>query len=790
MRTLGCGWTMIAALLALQCSGSRSANDSVAVKRGRLEADVITIGPAGKDMNYFLCSVEGGACLIGGTRYMAYGAQGQYRFKNVGGWVNCNNSTFGGDPVPGVVKSCYFSNYGTDGLSAVITEGQTKTVNADVAFGANGAFSFRTFRNQSFTCNVSTFGDPVPGVVKACYLAVPMFTRVGSEGDPMYAVNGETIAYGANGRFIFARKSGSAELNTVTCSVDTFGEDPAYGVPKDCYRIVDGQRGTVSIGGAVSENSTWTVPTFATSSNVFYDSGRNGNVVRKTFVGTSGTCDNAQFDGDPDPNHAKVCWAAPFPIASQGTWTKLAASFPGIQGIEHVQLLMDGRVLVSDAGRLVDWYLFTPSSASFDGYRTGTWRKIAQGSNLGRRNFVSAMLVNGEYLVGGGEYQWHADGTGPFACSYPTNCAGFNRFEVFNPNSETWTEVPAFPFSEGVRDGNAAPLPNRNILVATSILNKTAEFQWDSKTWTATAESLPGAGDTDLSEAAMTQLQDGRVLFYGNPGAYVYDVTAPVGNKWSKIFGLPPNDPYDHGGEGGPALTLYDGTVFIVGANRFNGIYNASSGGTWANAPETPPVPPYNMQGNGHEDGQAVMPSGRVLMNVKSAGGWMRKFLEYSPGTSKFIDVSYRGPQWDYSSAVVETPLPDGSILVAAQKFKDVYLYRPGEPQQNTFAPQISSITGPVNGVYTLTGTGLNGLTNGANRDDEAQNFTSFPVVELYYGSGSTYALIDMISSTSIAPGATSTVQFRVPSGVPHGTLGVTVSASGLLSRNYTTIGY
>ncbi len=43
---------------------------------------------------------------------------------------------------------------------------------ASVAYGANGVFAYRTATN-SIACNNATFGDPIPGPVKACYYAVP-----------------------------------------------------------------------------------------------------------------------------------------------------------------------------------------------------------------------------------------------------------------------------------------------------------------------------------------------------------------------------------------------------------------------------------------------------------------------------------------------------------------------------------------------------------------------------------------------------------------------------------------
>lgn len=171
----------------------------------------------------------------------------------------------------------------------------------------------------------------------------------------------------------------------------------------------------------------------------------------------------------------------------------------------------------------------------------------------------------------------------------------------------------------------------------------------------------------------------------------------------------------------------------------------------------------------------------------------MRESGSVCPSRSR-PDVSLGAP--DYSMAngnLLQTPLPDGTVLVADAGFRDMYVYTPATAQLTSFGqPTITTITGPSSGVYTLNGTTLNGLTNGANSDDEVQNYTSFPIVWLITATQTRYATVTSVSTTSIAPGASGTVTFRVPSGmVPtHGTATVKVSASGLFSSNTKTITY
>ncbi|MDX2189392.1 MAG: Ig-like domain-containing protein, partial [Bacteroidota bacterium] len=66
-----------------------------------------TTPPSGGPAGYTLCSAEGQSCVLTGTMDVAYGANGAFNYlTNRTGTINCNNATFG-DPIVGVGKSCY-----------------------------------------------------------------------------------------------------------------------------------------------------------------------------------------------------------------------------------------------------------------------------------------------------------------------------------------------------------------------------------------------------------------------------------------------------------------------------------------------------------------------------------------------------------------------------------------------------------------------------------------------------------------------------------------------------------
>ena len=57
-------------------------------------------------VGYALCASENQSCSFSGTKNVAYGANGKFNYKTATNGIACNNATFG-DPIVGVVKACY-----------------------------------------------------------------------------------------------------------------------------------------------------------------------------------------------------------------------------------------------------------------------------------------------------------------------------------------------------------------------------------------------------------------------------------------------------------------------------------------------------------------------------------------------------------------------------------------------------------------------------------------------------------------------------------------------------------
>ena len=55
---------------------------------------------------WVLCANEGGYCSVRGSTSVVYGANGRFITRQVYGGVACNSQSFG-DPIPGVRKACF-----------------------------------------------------------------------------------------------------------------------------------------------------------------------------------------------------------------------------------------------------------------------------------------------------------------------------------------------------------------------------------------------------------------------------------------------------------------------------------------------------------------------------------------------------------------------------------------------------------------------------------------------------------------------------------------------------------
>jgi len=199
-------------------------------------------------VNYTICGSENQFCSFSGTKNVAYGANGKFAYKTAIDGISCNNSTFG-DPIVGVVKACYIAPEGSYTLRA--------------SSGSNGSIS------PSGTVSVSSGGSQT-------------FTMTPDNGYKVASVEVDGVNVGTPGSYTFNNVTANHSIEV------TFAAAVTPNVPVN-YTL------------CASENQFCS---FSGTKNVAY--GANGKFAYKTAIdGIS--CNNSTF-GDPIVGVVKACY--------------------------------------------------------------------------------------------------------------------------------------------------------------------------------------------------------------------------------------------------------------------------------------------------------------------------------------------------------------------------------------------------------------------------------------------------------------------------------------------------
>lgn len=133
---------------------------------GREEA----AAPADLPASTVACATEGGTCQLpaGRPATVYFGAGSQWTSLGaLSGAVACSASRFG-DPAAGQAKACRYlpaRRCASEGGQCQLPAGQVATL----LYGAAGAFHARIVSGGGHSCSSDSFGDPAPGVAKACW---------------------------------------------------------------------------------------------------------------------------------------------------------------------------------------------------------------------------------------------------------------------------------------------------------------------------------------------------------------------------------------------------------------------------------------------------------------------------------------------------------------------------------------------------------------------------------------------------------------------------------------------
>ena len=432
-------------------------------------------------------------------------------------------------------------------------------------------------------------------------------------------------------------------------------------------------------------------------------------------------------------------------------------------------LLSDGTVLAKSKSGGTDgigntFFKLTPDIHG--SYINGTWTATAP-MNDTRIYYASQVLKDGRIFVAGGEH-----GTGN------------TRAETYDPVLDTWTAAP--PSGQNFRDANSEILPDGRVLLAPvfpSISNGTILFNPTTNTWT------PGPithGNQD--ETSWVKLPDNSILTIDIGSTYA-ERYIPASNAWVADATVPVAlyDPYAY--EIGAGFLLPNGNVFFLGATGHTAIYTPSgstSPGSWVAGPDIP-----NSQ-SPPDAAAAMMINGKILCAVSHIPTAIipfatpTSFYEYDYTTNTFTQTNAPAGGLTSNNPCYDTnmlDLPDGTVLYSQTGTNQYYVYTPSGPPLAAGKPFISSISSNGDGSFHLTGTQLNGISEGAAYGDDWQMATNYPILRLASGSDVYYARTYNWSSTGVMTGATPvTTEFKLPSAIPGGTYSLVVVANGIAS--------
>lgn len=179
-----------------------------------------------------LCASEDGYCRFSGSRYVRYGAGDRFTVRLLTDGTACTNTVFG-DPTPNVRKACYLESAAFPVQRCAEEDGRCRFVATRVVFyGAGDRYAALPMTNGA-ACTNAVFGDPAPGVRKACYLDVGAPARravlCANEDGRCTFTGSRFVYYGAGDRYAVRLLTNGAD-----CTNAVFG-DPVPGVRKVCY---------------------------------------------------------------------------------------------------------------------------------------------------------------------------------------------------------------------------------------------------------------------------------------------------------------------------------------------------------------------------------------------------------------------------------------------------------------------------------------------------------------------------------------------------------------------------
>ncbi len=520
--------------------------------------------------------------------------------------------------------------------------------------------------------------------------------------------------------------------------------------------------GSVPTGASVSFgfNGSYSTTTNAAPSQLTF----NGTVCTGTVSSPTPTptpTTTPTSTPTPTPTPTTTTTPPPGPPNAPGTWTAAPVNPATGGAATFLWLLTDGSILSNGSG-LNQWVKLVPDSHG--NYANGTWVTLAA-SPYGMGAAQEHVLPDGRFYQAGGE----------FIYNFPAGSSAndHNAVQLYNPVTNTWSLGQEGLYG-ALQDSGSATLANGRIVASDLGAAQTQIFNPSSNTWAAAGPRPASAG-----EDGWVTLPDGSVVSMSTGGQYRYN---PGSSTWITLPPAPSG--YANGGVDPATTTLMsNGKILVMGSNT-SAIYTPgatpSAPGSWAQGPGMP-------QGSFVDDSYADPESnGKVIFDTVKCS-WVTgacgsasgpEIVEYDPAAGTMTTISE--PPDSSGQAVNFINLPNGQVLAAAGG-RD-WIYTPVGSPQNSSRPAVTSVTANSDGSYHLTGTQLSGFVSTG--EDDYQDPQGFPVVYLTNSAGSVYyARSDNFSTMAPStPGEVETADFTLPSGLPHGTYNLYVSACGISS--------
>jgi Ca2+-binding RTX toxin-like protein len=432
------------------------------------------------------------------------------------------------------------------------------------------------------------------------------------------------------------------------------------------------------------------------------------------------------------------------------------------------------------------WYKLTPDSSG--SYVNGTWSSLASMS-VGRLYYASDVLPDGRVYVAGGEY----------ATDKKESTSG----EIYDPAADSWSSIANYPDSE-LGDGISETLPDGRILQGDSSTGNLHIYNPATNMW-SDGPTLPSGDESD--EEGWVKLPDGSTLDYEIQGSQPHTANRLVlgatdaQDQWVSAGSVPVALDSKGGNDSivpeiGPGVLLPDGRVFWIGASGHTALYRPPSGsgtpGTWTQGPDI--LDNQNNLLGGFDAPAAVEPNGKVLFAAGQIDGTeppppslTTTIFEYDPTANTITQVTASGPSLNHPVFMSRMlVLPSGQILYSTAYDAALSVYNPDSSPSSGWAPTISGISSNGGGTFTLTGTQLNGLDEGAGYGDDAQMASNYPIVRLTAPNGQvTFAKTFNWSSNWVATGTTpESTQFTLPPQDGPGVYSLSVIANGITSSS------